>query len=235
VTGKKITNLRESARLLDKVRGQRSLLQISIPGVPEVFFSFIINISLDDQFILLDELSAKHGHELLLLHKRLNIQSKVDGIGIQFSTNLISSRCDDGIPVYKVEYPQNILYFQKRQNYRINLGLGTNIPIKLKRDDGTPMYGKVFNLSESGAGIALAPPYTVQFSELVPYCEIRLSDNQNVTCQLEIRYANSGDMDNGQKLGGKFIGLSGEHQRVISKTVINLQRDMMRHIPKSDL
>ena len=234
MNGEKITSLRESARLLDKVRKQRSLIQVSIPGVPEIFFSFIIDINLDEQYILLDELNTRRGHELLLLHRKLNIHSKVNGIGVQFTTSLISARDEDGIPAYKIEYPKKVLYFQKRQNYRINLGLGVNIPIKLKRDDGTPMYGKIFNLSETGAGIALEAPCTVQFSEILPYCEIRLSEDQEIICQLEIRYANTDSKESGHRLGGKFIGLSGEHQRELSKTVINLQRDMMRHLPKSD-
>jgi len=232
VNGDQITNRLKSQHLLEKLKAEQALLQISIPGVPETFFSSLLAIKPEDDYLLLDELNSKHAHKLLLVHKKLNVHAKLDGIGIQFSTQLITHAKESGIFFYKVEYPETVLYFQKRQNYRINIGLGVNIPIKMKRDDGSPVYGHIINLSETGAGIILDSPYSLQLAEILPYCEVRLTDESIINCQLEVRYASMNKKTSHQHIGGKFLGVSGPDQRDLARLVIDLQRDMMKRLPK---
>lgn len=232
--GKRITNVYEAGKILEKLRNQHALIQVSMPGVPDVFFSSILAVNVDNQFILLDELSKKAAHDLLLVHKNLVFESKLDGIGIHFSCALTSADTEHGAHIYKLAFPDHILYFQKRNNFRINIGLGTNIPVKFKRDDGTPVFGRIINLSETGIGVILDAPYHLSMSEVLPYCDIRLDDENSVTCQLEIRYATDDKQDHCQHIGGKFIGMSNTDQRTISKLVIELQRDLMRRLPKND-
>lgn len=232
--GKKITNVYESGKILEKLRTQHALIQVSIPGVPDVFFSSILLVDVKSNFIMIDQLSKKSGHDLLLAHRNIVFESKLDGIGIHFSCELTSSDTEDGIHIYKLAFPDHILYFQKRNNYRINIGLGTNIPVKFKRDDGAPVFGRIINLSETGIGVILDTPYRLHMSEVLPYCEIRLDDENTITCQLEIRYATNNKQGDHQNIGGKFIGMSNSQQRTIGKLVIELQRDLMRRLPKND-
>ncbi len=232
LNGETITNPIESARLLNKVRDKHSLIQISMPGVPEIFFSAILSINPDSEYILLDEINTKHGHELLLIHKKMHVVTKINGIEIRFSANLIDINNQHGSAVYKIAYPESIQYLQKRQNYRINIGLGIKIPIKLKREDGIPVYGHMINLSETGAGIELDSPCPVQKAEILPYCELRIHEDDIIKCQLEIRYINDNNSKHIQRIGGQFIGLDGTQQRILSKLVIELQRDLMKRLPK---
>jgi len=232
VDGQKITNRNEAGKLLEKLKSQRALLQTTIPSVPDVFFSAILFIDTENNFILIDELNKKAGHELLLIHKTLHIETKLDGIAIHFSCELIDTEVENGLHIYKFSFPDYLLYFQKRQSYRINIGLGTNIPVKFRREDGAPAYGHIFNLSETGAGIELDKPYRFQMSEILPYCEIRLDEGSTITCQLEIRYASKNQKAEQQRIGGKFIGMTNPDQRLIARLVIELQRDLMRHLPK---
>jgi len=232
VNSENITNPFESARLFEMVRTKHSLLQVSIPGVPEIFFSAILSVNPGEKFILLDELNSKQGHELLLIHKKLNVTTKINGIELRFSANLMMSYDKNDIAIYKLEYPESVIYQQKRESYRINIGLGINIPVKLKREDGIPVYGNMINLSETGAGIALDSPCSVQMSEILPYCELRITEEQIIKCQLEIRYIKENNKDKLQHIGGQFIGISNTQQRELSKLVINLQRDLMKRLPK---
>jgi c-di-GMP-binding flagellar brake protein YcgR len=203
-----------------------------MPGVPEVFFSAILSINPENEYILLDEINSRHGHELLQIHKKMNVVTKINGIEIRFSANLINTSHQDGAAIYKIEYPESIHYLQKRQNYRINIGLGINIPIKLKREDGIPVYGHMINLSETGAGIDLDTPCSIHIGEILPHCELRISEDNIIKCQLEIRYLNQNKSNHVQRIGGLFIGLDGSQQRELSKLVIELQRDLMKRLPK---
>ncbi len=234
MNGETITNPVESARLLDKIRARHSLIQISMPGVPEVFFSAILSINPEHEYILLDEINSKSGHELLLIHKKMNVVTKINGIEIRFSANLLNTSNQDGTAIYKVEYPESVLYLQKRQNFRINIGLGINIPIKLKREDGIPVYGHMINLSETGAGIELDTPCPVHIAEILPHCELRISEDNIIKCQLEIRYINENNSNHIQRIGGQFLGLSGAQQRELAKLVVELQRDLMKRLPKDE-
>jgi len=235
VNGKKITNLYETGKILNNLKSQRALIKISMPGVPDVFFSSILEVNVDSNYILIDELNKKNAHEIISTHKILTIEAKLDGVGIRFSTELDSFNVENNIYQYKLFFPEYLLYFQKRQNYRINIGLGTNIPAKFKRDDGTPVFGQIINLSESGIGAVLDAPYRLEMSEVLPHCEIRLDDELSISSQLEIRYITESNGKKCQHIGGKFIGLSSSAQRLVAKLVIELQRDLMRRLPKDDV
>lgn len=230
--GEKITNPHESARLLEMVRAKHSLLEVSMPGVPDIFFSALLVINADDQFILMDEINTRQGHELLLVHKKINVSTKINGIDLSFSSTLQQAYEKDGIAVYKIDFPESVLYRQQRQSYRINIGLGISIPVKMKREDGVPLYGNMINLSETGAGIALNSPCAVQMSEILPFCELRISEDQTIRCQLEIRYIKPNDNNKPQHIGGQFIGIDNLQQRELSKVVTGLQRDLMKRLPK---
>lgn len=231
--GEKITNPHESARLLEMARSRHSLLEVSMPGVPDIFFSAFLAINADDQFILMDEINTQQGHELLLVHKKINVSTKLNGIDLSFSSTLLNVFDKDGIAVYKIKYPESVLYLQQRKSYRINIGLGINIPVKMKREDGVPLYGNMINLSETGAGIALNSPCSVHMSEILPFCELRISEDQTIRCQLEIRYIKAKDDKKPQHIGGQFIGIDNMQQRELSRVVTDLQRDLMKRLPKN--
>jgi c-di-GMP-binding flagellar brake protein YcgR len=231
--GEKITNPHESARLLEMAKSRRTLLEVSMPGVPDIFFSAFLAINADDQFILLDEINTRHGHELFLVHKTINVSTKLNGIDLSFSSKLLQAFEKDGIAVYKIKYPESVMYLQQRQSYRINIGLGISIPVKMKREDGVPLYGNMINLSETGAGIALNSPCAVHMSEILPFCELRISEEQTIRCQLEIRYIKANEENKPQHIGGQFIGIDNMQQRELSKVVTTLQRDLMKHLPKN--
>lgn len=204
-----------------------------MPGVPEIFFSAILSVNPNQKYLLLDEVNSKHGHELLLIHKKFNILTKIDGIELQFSGNLINASERDGIAIYKIDFPDSVLYLQQRQNFRINIGLGINIPVKLKREDGIPVYGHIINLSETGAGIALDTSCAIQIGDIFPYCEIRLSDEEVIKCQFDIRFIAADKTDDHPRIGGQFLGLDGAQQRDLRKLVLKLQRDLMKRLPKN--
>jgi len=204
-----------------------------MPGVPEIFFSAILSVNPNQNYILLDEINSPHGHELLLIHKKFNILTKIDGIELQFSGNLINATEKNGIAIYKIEFPESVLYLQKRQSFRINIGLGTSIPIKLKREDGIPVYGRIINLSETGAGIMLDTPCSIQISDIFPHCELRISEELTIKCQLEVCYISTDKTNDPQRVGGQFIGLDGSQQRELRKLVLKLQRDLMKRLPKN--
>jgi len=230
----KITNVFETSKLLAKIKAHQILLQVSIPGISDIFFTSILDINTDKKYLLLDELNNSNGHDLLLKHKTLNIETKINGVLIQFSLNLHKVTKEDDIYIYNFDFPDTVLYFQKRSNFRINIGLGTDIPVKLKRDDRSPVYGSAINISETGIGMILDAPYSLEMGELLPLCELRISEDDNIASSLEVRYIHNDETKKQQHIGGKFIGLSAPDQKKITRLVIKLQRDLMRRLPKDD-
>lgn len=230
----KITKAFEASKLLEKIRTHNILLQVTIPGINEVFFTSILTINPEKKYLLLDELNNINGHKLLQKHKCLNIETKINGVLVQFSLNLTAiTKQDDGY-LYRFSFPEKILYFQKRSNFRINIGLGTDIPVKLRREDRSPVYGNAINISETGIGMVLDPPYSLTMGEILPLCELRISEDDNIVSSLEVRYIDAAETSNTKHIGGKFIGLSSADQKKVTQLVIKLQRDLMRRLPKDD-
>ena len=235
VLGEKITNKGHAAKLLERVMKAHSHILVTIPGMRDKFSTSILEINPAENYILLDQIIPWTGHSAFLEGGELKAKTVLQGVEISFSVLLEKHIQESGFTVYQVSFPGYVLYMQKRQNFRTNLGLGTSIPIYIRRDDGTPIRGKIVNISETGAGIVLDAPYNLENSEILPRCEIRINEDEIIDCKFEVRFTHKKDMSTPQRVGGKFLSLSGMHKRTLAKLVADLQRDMMKRIPKDQV
>src|SRR5690606_23153810 len=64
--GERITNPAQIVRLLERVKENRALLTITIPGINTIYNSAILGISFEQKHLLLDELLPADGHERLI-------------------------------------------------------------------------------------------------------------------------------------------------------------------------
>jgi c-di-GMP-binding flagellar brake protein YcgR len=235
VEGEIIKDPAHVAQILRKIQDSHSLLTITVPGKNEPYQSAILEINPKKQYVVLDELTPARGHKRLLEIGELVARTKLKGIDVRFSTSLESYNVKDGIAAYRLKFPDEIVHMQKRQSFRISLGLGTNIPLLLKREDGTRLMGRVINISETGVGASIESDTVLELAEILPWCEIALSDDEVISSKLEIRFLKLDRESGVQKIGGRFLDMSGMQKRLLARKITDLQRDMMKRLPKDNL
>ena len=233
--GEIFTNPAQIAQVLQRVQDARSLLFISFPGENIPYQSAILEINPDKEYLLLDEITPARGHKKFLESGTLIANTKIKGVDIRFDVQLDQELMESGIAMYKVHFPKRLVYMQKRQSYRINLGITSKISISLQTGDGTILQGKVLNISETGVGANIDARLRLKIGDQIPLCELEIPDNETIQSKLEIRFVEPDKSSRLVRIGGRFLGISGIQQRQLARVLLDLQRDMMRRLPKDSL
>lgn len=233
--GEIIRNPAQIAQVLRKVQDARSLLVVTLPGENIPYQSAILEIDPDTGYLVLDEITPIQGHKKFLQTGKLVANTKMKGVDIRFTAELDSVLQDTRFTTYRMRFPAELLYMQKRQSFRINLGITSNIAVTLHREDGSRLQGKVVNLSETGEGATVGGNEKFRIAELIPVCEIELPNDEIIQSKLEIRFISQGKQGESVRIGGRFLEMPGIQQRLLARVLLDLQRDMMRRLPKDSL
>lgn len=216
--------------LLRRILEQRALLRVTLPGVRGSFNSAILRLDPEQDLLLLDELNPQRGHDRLLEVRSLTAGAQVQGVETRFSGAIEEVGSKNGIAFYRLAFPKEVLYLQRRTSFRVKVGMATPIAAVFDRADGRQMRGRITDLSEGGLGVEFTQHVTLQPGEIMP-CQMRLPDGQQLGFRLEIRHAADGDASN-IRAGGKFVELHPQRRKVLARLVANLQRDLIRKLTR---
>lgn len=220
------------AGLLRRIMEQRALLRVTVPGVRGSFNSAILRMDPEQDLLILDELNPRRGHERLLEVRTLQAGAQVQGVETRFSGAIEEAADANGIAYYRLRFPREVLYIQRRTSFRVKVGMTTPIAAVFDRNDGRQLRGRIIDLSEGGMGVEFSQHVTLQPGEIVP-CQMRLPDGQHLGCKLEIRHTSGAKEQNLMRIGGRFVELHPQRRKVLARLVANLQRDMIRKQPRS--
>ena len=219
------------ASLLRRIIEQRALVRVTVPGGRASYNSAILRMDPEQDLLILDELNPRIGHERLLEVGRLHASAQVQGIETRFSGALEEVGNSAGIAFYRLRFPKDVLYLQRRTSFRVRISTTTPVAAMFERD-GDSLRGRVLDLSEGGMGVEFSRHVTLHPGEIVP-CRMRLPNGQQVGCKLEVRHV-IGSQDQGKiRIGGRFVELHPQRRKMLSRLVAELQRTMIRKQPRS--
>ena len=130
--GDKVSDAKLAAGILKRILDHRALLTITIPDNRGKFNSAILDIDADNGFLILDELNPKQGHQKFISAKRLNARALVKGVEIRFSATPQEVHNESGIASYQVSFPGEVWQMQRRQSFRVTVGLSKQLPVHLE-------------------------------------------------------------------------------------------------------
>lgn len=220
------------AGLLRRLIEQRVLLRVTVPGMRGSYNSAILRLGEAQDFLILDELNPRRGHEQLLEVRRLNASAQVQGIELRFSGELLEVGQTAGIAFYRLPFPDELLYLQRRGSFRVPVGMATPVTAVFQRPDENSLRGRIVDLSEGGMGVEFNQRVRLQPGEILP-CQMRLPDGQQLRCKLEVRHTSAPEDQNKVRLGGRFVELQPQQRKALARLVADLQRTMIRKQPKS--
>jgi c-di-GMP-binding flagellar brake protein YcgR len=195
------------------------------------FQSFLVDIDFDQKRLALDELVPNEGERFLKAGEPFKIEGYHDGVRIAWecATPVSFDELQDG-PCYWAPLPEEIVYHQRRNAFRVSLNTIAIIDIKLIDPAWKqPIFGEVLDMSATGCKLRFKGNQgsRLQPGQRVEQIEIKLN-NEVISSSLEIRH-----LQYDEKLDVSFVGVrfhrpSGQEQRKIERFVYQLQREARR-------
>lgn len=230
--GEKISDPAQIARLLKNIMENRGLLAITIPGVKHIYNSAILEVPPERNYLLLDELNPTDGHAQLLGATDFHSFTRHRGVEIHFASRLLTVGQEPKGTFYRVAFPETLDYKQRRESYRVRIGIAQNISVTLENEEALPFKGRVFDLSAGGFGAFISQDAKLRAGQELPKCTIQLPGNKQIVSPVEIRYARPEEQTGELRIGARFLRLGRAERNTIEKFIVALERELIRKMPK---
>jgi len=145
--GEQVTDPVQIAALLKKVKDSRTVLQVTLPGRTTEYNSALLDVNLEQGYLLLDELTPTEGHHLLSNGGQFTVGIRLRGVDMRFTSQVQEVSGQAGIAFYRANLPHSLYYCQRRSFYRVRIGLGLMIPFTIRRGDDKPLQGRLDDIS----------------------------------------------------------------------------------------
>lgn len=220
----------EIFRIMRLFLHQRTLLTLSVPSLRQHFSSVMLIVDPDNQFIIIDEPHPAHPMQDLLKHETMKIViHSTHGARVIFRARLLDIGEDNGLPYYKITFPTEIRRSQRRSAYRVPLEKTRRLLTSLPRAGSEPLVGQLEDISAQGISLRCADRSVLLLAQnqRIPKCIIQLP-RLELSCTLQIRHIKNAAKSNTFLVGGRFMDLNIPQQRLLEKTIAELQREVVR-------
>jgi c-di-GMP-binding flagellar brake protein YcgR len=228
----------EIGKALAGVVESRSQLTLRIEDRLTPYVSLLVKVDSENQILYIDELLPKNGNEALSNGEIFSIRALCRGIPVFFGGNqILSVDGESGLLTYKLRFPDRLVYQQRRQFFRVSVGITQNceaviIRSERKQDsDAISTRGRVIDLSQRGARLQIPGQLSpeLEVGEQLAECEISLPDCDYLKSQAEIRHFFYDEERDVSYCGLLFHGLGKVEQRKLDRYVLQLQREARKN------
>jgi c-di-GMP-binding flagellar brake protein YcgR len=150
-----ITDRRQIIHVLHKVVKDHRQLKARVYGYPEIYNTTILGINPKTDMLAMDGINDHTAHEALLTHKKLHLSDHKDGVELECILNLISARYNSNISYYQMAIPTNLIYAQRRNDYRVTLAGRSQFSGYLELEQQQLITGYALDISLQGLGAVL--------------------------------------------------------------------------------
>ena len=234
-------------RLMRRLQVKHTPLKLRFDSVADHYTSMVLAVNFKEGYILLDEVTPKWGDELMAKAIPFHFDSYHDGCKISAEKlQTVGRAIKEDSPVYKVLFPTELHFLQRRQFYRapvrlslnINVRLGVTIP-PIQRDEydniipQSPTWeheGLLRDLSAQGCQIESKGDLRETLPKNTEYssCYIIFPNGHLLSLGIAIRHIGYDEKRDISSLGCQLINMDPKLDRKVSFIVNELQRDNAR-------
>lgn len=178
---------------LELLQRRHSFIEVKFPRIEQSFQSMILELHPDDGFLIVDEFYPAEGRQKLLEGDEAEITAQVPGIKLAFFSKLLLREITEGLPVYRMELPEEIGSTIRRRAFRVYVEREANLAIDLgPLDSGTgasTLDAHIVNLSADGIKLSLRGNVAKQLEKnrTIENCLIRLPNGIDIDANIELR------------------------------------------------
>ncbi len=218
-----ISNAYRIHEILRSILNNHATLEAQVVGDPNCYSTSILDLFPSQHRIALDELNSSEGHSNFLLSKELKLSCSLDGMLINFQTELKEKGESDGITFYRVLFPTTLSYLQRRLHPRVTVPGSADFRAHREKNQQR-LNGYVHDISASGIAVFLDGIHTIKEGEQLTNCTAKLPLVGSITFDMEVCYVFQDPMRNIIKVGGSFIDTDAETLSKIEALIKQLQR-----------
>jgi len=216
----------QKLRMLAK---DRCLISAHFNAGQDSLITAVIDVLKEKELLVLDYGNNEKVNQKLLNAERVVFKAQHHGITAQFSAKNIIKAKLKGQPVFAISLPEDLLWVQRRDYYRIRVPLGMPIECHHTDENGETRIYTVIDLSSGG--IALSDPdYHFDLEDaagtVLQDCRIILPEFGKGLVSLEIRNQLPLKFDDpaaGQRIGCSFVSISADFETHIQRYIHHIE------------
>ena len=220
-----ITSATRISALLRPLMENHSIITASLPDSNRFFNTALLAIDADHHTITIDELNPKEGHALLVSAGRVRLQALIEGVELNFSTDLKQAGSENGIAYYQLIFPQSIRYLQRRSSFRVTVSAARQITVEISLGEKS-YIGELSDISAGGMCIRFPRKKTLDLEHATEevQCWIKLPGKGEIRCAFKVCHSSLHQASDSLHIGGRFENLDKLQRRTIERFVVELQR-----------
>ena len=218
------------AALLKPLENKTDHLVLTIPNSDASYKTTLLEVDTDNSLLVLDRLTPKDGHDLLIDSRQPTIQISHKGADITFTTTLNDTKPEKVMPRYELNFPESLRYLHRRNTYRVTLRNDNEMSVDITTRNNQCFQGKLHNISTEGMCIQFPKEINIsQDNESTEVqCILTLADDEELKCGFKICHTYFHDHSKDFLIGGSFQNLDKTQKRALEKFVIELQRRVQK-------
>lgn len=190
----------------------------------EFFLTAVVDVLRDKNILVLDISNNPELNEQILKSERLVFKAKHLGITAQFNIRSIQTAKYKGEQSFACAIPDDLIWVQRREHFRVHIPLSDNAVFQIKDDEGDLKEYRIIDVS--GGGIAIADElFSLQVEAGDEFTNITLFFDDDISTSTDLHIQNKlpldfSNSDAGQRVGCQFTSLrtdfSADLQRYIN-------------------
>lgn len=159
----KVTDPKRIQWLLNSVKNQHQLLMLSIDKTNLADKLLVVDVSSENSYFTLDVSIDPDVHNKIAKGHSFSFQTSLNGVDVRAESAQASGTLDDeGGMLYKIPFPTELYYMQRRESFRASLTGLSNVPVLVETscsDTGNPLTLESCSLTDISAdGCQLSIP-----------------------------------------------------------------------------
>lgn len=214
---------------LHQIQRRRGFVEVTIKGDDMVYQSIILALDPEERSILIDELFPRGFSGLPGQHISVSIREPA-GRRLQFNSEITSGYILDGAPVYVLAMPAALESDQRRAAYRLPISERVSIPSTFVTADDRQLNALLRNVSASGVCMEMPAqePLGLRRDDALQHVAFDFA-GINFDCRLQVKNIIADERRQRLLIGGRFVDLPVEEQRLLEKSIMRIQRERIQY------
>lgn len=231
-----LTTADDIQHLFKRISSKHSLLSVQIDSLDDYYGSAIIEINNEENYLVIDELYPKEGHEKIQTGTRLVFNTQYQGAFVNFSATVEAISENEKAAYYKIGIPKIIEYHQRRNTYRIATSVSEPIAVTLVNEDDIMFKGELRDISHGGLCLRVnaLPHITLNSENYIPTCLIQVNNRQKILSSINICHVEKVNETGSLRIGAEFANMSKIDRRELEHLIATLERAIIQKIKRTD-
>ncbi len=217
-----LVSTQEIYGILRKLALSQQEVSVRIGKITKRYFTQILDVNLESISFYLDYVSPEEGNKIINTGKRFQIDAQYQGARISFRVDKRMSY-QSAKRLYRVEFPSEIIYLQRRTCFRVEQGVN-DIKVILGTELSTNVgQGWLLDLSATGfkAEFSIEQETLLKAHKAFSDCKLVFANGQQLSLSLERHYLRYGS----QRicLGLRITAIAPMQQRYLEQHIQQLQ------------